>query len=38
MRLKTLGVFLMTAMAFFTALYWLTDASRRDTVYAAQQR
>ncbi len=38
MRLKTLGVFLMTAMAFFTALYWLTDVSRRDAVYAAQQR
>lgn len=38
MRLKTLGVFLMTAMAFFTALYWLTDASRRDAVYAEQQR
>jgi len=37
MRLKTLGVFLLTAMAFFTALYWLTDASRRDAVYAAQQ-
>ena len=37
MRLKTLGVFLITAMAFFTALYWLTDASRRDTVYAKQQ-
>jgi mono/diheme cytochrome c family protein len=38
MRLKTLGVFLITAMAFFTALYWLTDASRRDAVYAQQQR
>lgn len=37
MRLKTLGVFLLTAMAFFTALYWLTDASRRDAAYAAQQ-
>jgi cytochrome c553 len=37
MRLKTLGVFLATAMAFFTALYWLTDASRRDAVYAEQQ-
>jgi cytochrome c553 len=38
MRLKTLGVFLLTAMAFFTALYWLTDVSRRDAVYAQQQR
>ena len=37
MRLKTLGVFLVTAMAFFTALYWLTDTSRRDAVYAHQQ-
>ena len=37
MRLKTLGVFLLTAMAFFTALYWLTDASRRDAAYATQQ-
>jgi mono/diheme cytochrome c family protein len=37
MRLKTLGVFLLTAMAFFTALYWLTDASRRDAAYAQQQ-
>jgi mono/diheme cytochrome c family protein len=37
MRLKTLGVFLLTAMAFFTALYWLTDASRRDAAYAEQQ-
>jgi mono/diheme cytochrome c family protein len=37
MRLKTLGVFLLTAMAFFTALYWLTDASRRDAAFAAQQ-
>jgi mono/diheme cytochrome c family protein len=37
MRLKTLGVFLLAAMAFFTALYWLTDASRRDATYAAQQ-
>jgi cytochrome c553 len=37
MRLKTLGVFLITAMAFFTGLYWLTDASRRDAAFAAQQ-
>jgi mono/diheme cytochrome c family protein len=37
MRLKTLGVFLLTAMAFFTALYWLTDLSRRDAAYARQQ-
>ncbi|HYM52724.1 MAG TPA: c-type cytochrome [Candidatus Dormibacteraeota bacterium] len=37
MRLKTLGVFLVTAMAFFTALYWLTDTSRRDAVFATQE-
>jgi cytochrome c553 len=37
MRLKTLGVFLITAMAFFTGLYWLTDASRRDAAFATQQ-
>ena len=37
MRLKTLGVFLLTAMAFFTALYWLTDTPRRDAAYAEQQ-
>lgn len=27
---KTLGVVLITALAFFTAGYWLTDAERRD--------
>jgi mono/diheme cytochrome c family protein len=30
MRAKTLGVFLIAAFAFFTALYWMTDASRRE--------
>jgi mono/diheme cytochrome c family protein len=30
MRAKTLGVFLVTAFAFFTALYWLTDVPRRE--------
>jgi mono/diheme cytochrome c family protein len=30
MRAKTLGVFLIVAFAFFTALYWTTDASRRE--------
>jgi mono/diheme cytochrome c family protein len=30
MRAKTLGVFLVTAFAFFTALYWMTDAPRRE--------
>ena len=33
MRAKTLGVFLMVGLAFFTALYWLTDAPRREAAY-----
>ncbi|MEP6468624.1 MAG: c-type cytochrome [Chloroflexota bacterium] len=33
MRAKTLGVFLITALAFFTALYWVTDTSRREDRY-----
>ena len=33
MRLKTLGVLLVTAMAVFTALYWLTDEGRRNAVF-----
>src|SRR5919204_3315012 len=28
MRLKTLGVIVVTALALFTALYWVTDPSR----------
>jgi mono/diheme cytochrome c family protein len=36
MRIKTLGVVLMTAMALFTAFYWLTDASRRENAYETQ--
>lgn len=32
MRLKTLGVFMVTALALFTAYFWLTDAGRRETV------
>ena len=35
MRAKTLGVFLITAFAFFTALYWMTDASRREARFEA---
>jgi mono/diheme cytochrome c family protein len=31
MRAKTLGVFLMIGLAFFTALYWVTDESRRES-------
>ena len=30
MRAKTLGVFLIVAFAFFTALYWMTDEPRRE--------
>jgi mono/diheme cytochrome c family protein len=30
MRAKTLGVFLIVAFAFFTALYWMTDQPRRE--------
>ncbi|MDQ3345146.1 MAG: cytochrome c [Chloroflexota bacterium] len=34
MRLKTLGVILVTAISAFTMLYWLTDNSRRETIGA----
>jgi len=34
MRLKTLGVILVTALSAFTVLYWLTDSPRRETVAA----
>lgn len=37
MRLKTLGVLLVTAMAVFTALYWLTDAMRREQIAVEQE-
>ena len=36
MRIKTLAVVLIGAMALFTAFYWLTDAARRDATYKAQ--
>lgn len=36
MRLKTLGVVLVTALAAFTILYWVTDTARRDTIAATQ--
>lgn len=36
MRFKTLGVVLISAMALFTAFYWLTDPARRETRYATQ--
>jgi len=34
MRLKTLGVVLITALSAFTVLFWLTDGQRRETVAA----
>jgi cytochrome c553 len=37
MRIKTLGVFSMMVMALFTAVYWLTDAPRRDANFEALQ-
>jgi len=36
MRLKTLGVLLVTVVSLFTMLYWLTDGLRRDTIAAEQ--
>jgi len=36
MRIKTLGVFLITAMSLFTAFYWLTDAARRQATFDEQ--
>jgi mono/diheme cytochrome c family protein len=33
MTAKTLGVILVSALAIFTAFYWITDTSRRDTAY-----
>ena len=35
MRLKALGVLLVTALAAFTMLYWLTDGPRRESIAAA---
>jgi len=37
MRLKTLGVFLVTALAAFIMLYWLTDGIRRETIAVEQE-
>ncbi len=37
MRLKTIGVILVSAMAVFTVLYWLTDAPRRTAIAAEQE-
>jgi mono/diheme cytochrome c family protein len=37
MRLKTLGVLLVTVLAAFTMLYWITDGARREAVAAEQE-
>ena len=37
MRAKTLGIFLLIGFALFTAVYWITDTTRRDTAFATQQ-
>ena len=34
MRLKTLGVIVLTTLALFTMFYWLTDGARRDAALA----
>ena len=36
MRIKTLGIVLMSAMGLFTAFYWVTDPARRETAYKSQ--
>jgi mono/diheme cytochrome c family protein len=36
MRIKTLGVLLVTVLAAFTMLYWFTDGPRRESIAAAQ--
>lgn len=37
MRIKALGVLLVTALAAFTMLFWFTDQSRRDAIAATQE-
>jgi mono/diheme cytochrome c family protein len=37
MRIKAIAVFLMSAMALFTAFYWLTDPARRESEFVTQQ-
>lgn len=36
MRIKTLGIVLMSAMSLFTAFYWVTDPARRESAYQTQ--
>ncbi len=37
MRLKTLGVVLVTVLSLFTVLYWVTDDSRRTAIAAEHE-
>jgi mono/diheme cytochrome c family protein len=37
MRIKTLGVLLVAALAAFTMLYWFTDGPRRESTAKAQE-
>ena len=36
MRIKTLGIVLISALSLFTAFYWLTDSARREDAYQTQ--
>jgi cytochrome c553 len=36
MRIKTLGIVLISALSLFTAFYWLTDPARRESAYQTQ--
>jgi mono/diheme cytochrome c family protein len=36
MRIKTLGIVLISALSLFTAFYWLTDPARRESEYQTQ--
>ena len=36
MRIKTLGIVLISALSLFTAFYWLTDPARREGEYQGQ--
>jgi cytochrome c553 len=36
MRIKTLGIVLISALSLFTAFYWVTDPARREHEYQAQ--
>ncbi|MGZ6299597.1 MAG: c-type cytochrome [Candidatus Limnocylindria bacterium] len=36
MRIKTLGIVLISALSLFTAFYWLTDPARREDAFKTQ--